>query len=165
MIGLECIQNKKIKSVIEPVIVSVVKCWPKFLIGMTGRFIAFSFIGEFSVMGSIAFNLHIGVAVYLLAMSGPQARLSYGHIFGNLFIVLTSIAFVWLIGNSTRSPLVQIVLSIGCLVFYGLVVMLPLIRQSCNTAQEQYEEYEMEDRDLSESQSSNNCCLPEVPVR
>ena len=165
MVGLECIQNKKIKSVIEPVLVSVVKCWPKFLIGITSRFIAFSFIGEYSVMGSIAFNLHIGLAVYLLAMSGPQARLSYGTVFGNLFIIITSIAFVWLIGNSARSPLVQIVLSIGCLVFYGLVVLLPLMRNSCNTSEEQYEEYNLEDGDESESKSSNNCCLPEVPVR
>ena len=84
---------------------------------------------------------------------------------GNLSIILAIIAFVWLIRNSARLPVVQIDLSIGCLMFHGLVVLLSVIRQSCNTAEEQYKENDMEDGDESESKCSNNYCLPDAPVR
>ena len=162
MVGISNIRNKKIKSVIEPVLVSVVKCWPKFLIGIYGHFILFSDIGEFSVMGSVAFNLHIGVAVYLFAMKGPQASSSYCDIFGNLIIVLASIAFAYFIRITTQSTWVEIALIIGCLVFYGIVVLLPIIRSK---DEQQYEEHDLDNHDEKQTKISNNFCFQELPVR
>jgi len=163
LVGMELISNKKIKSIVEPVLVSTVKCWPKFLIALYGHFILFSDIGSFAIIGSVGFNLHIGVALSLLVMTGSQTRYSWLSIFKSLIILLTSVGFVSRICNIYNLNIELIALFILFCVF---VMILPCIKAKCEQkSEENYEEYDLEENDESrKSEEMNNCCLPKAPL-
>ena len=163
LVGMELISNKKIKSIVEPVLVSTVKCWPKFLIALYGHFILFSDIGSFAIIGSVGFNLHIGVALSLLVMTGSQTRYSWLSIFKSLIILLTSVGFVSRICNIYNLTFELIALFI---LFCGFVMILPCIKAKCEKkSEENYEEYDLEENDESKkSEEMDNCCLPKAPL-
>merc|ERR1712142_178781 len=107
VVGMERTINKRIKRVVEPFIVSLVKCWPKFVLGMISQFLLLNSAGTASAIGSIGFNLHLGVAFALFLMTASQEKYRVWKIFLNLFILLINCSFIYLIGicNFNSSPL------------------------------------------------------------
>ena len=162
LVGVGSIHNKKVKSVMEPLLVSLVKSWPKFMLGVFGNFILYSSLGDFTILGSVGFNLHIGVALALLVMGGSHP-IKCGPTLINLLMLLISGGFLFLISNvSYHHGILEIIFVIGFIGFFCLFMFLPLIRK-----QDGYnEEYNLEDnKEVKISEQSHNCCLPAIPTR
>jgi len=155
MVGLEKIESKRIKSSLQPHVISAVKSWPKILIAFYGQFVLYSWMGEFSVVGSIGCNLHIGVALSLLLMADSETRRSRSKIYVNLIILLITFGFVLLI----RSSLFKLdTLIVIFMMFMGLWMLYFLLPLAYNI---KYEEVV----DLEEVDEENaHTCIPKVPA-
>jgi len=162
LVGLGSVDNKKVKSVIEPMLVSLVKSWPKFVLAVFGHFFLFSSLGDFTILGSVGFNLHIGVAVALLVMAGSHPA-TCCTTFLNLLMLLISGGFLVFICDFFYSGgMLQIILSIVFTGFFCLFMLLPLMKGKDGY----HEEYNLEDNDeVKIAEHSDSCFFPATPTR
>ena len=125
----------------------------------------FSYVGEGTVIGSVGFNLHIGVALSLLLMTGPQPNYQCGEVFLNLFILVINCILIYLICNVFFFSVMQLVFIIVFMLFFGLFMMLPLFKRAEEDTEEN-DEHDLEDTKMRRNSIKNaHCFLPEVPSR
>ena len=161
-VGLSSVKNKNFKLVLEPLLISIVRSWPKFIIRMIGFFVSISYIGDFSVVGSIGFNLHITFAAVLFALKNSQLRLPCVSIACNLLVLLIAFAFNYLIRNTTF--LVSTFLILACTAFYGFVGFFPLFVENVKST-EDADKYEMGRMNKEKNETRKSCLFLEKPKR
>jgi len=160
MVGMENINNKRIKTGLQPHVVAAVKCWPKILIGFYGQFILYSWMGEFSVIGSIGCNLHIGVALSFLLMVDSETRYSRSKTFVNMLTLLITFGFVFLIHSSLLKLDILIIIFMMFMGFWMLYYILPM----AYTWRQKYEEVDLEEVSGEIEEENTGTCIPKVPA-
>ena len=163
-LGLSSVQNETFKLVVEPAMITAVRSWPKFLIGMLGMFVSYSYIGDYSIIGSIGFNLHFSFAVALFTVTGAHVAISCGSIFSNLIVLIISFAITLLFRDWPALIIICLGLFVVGALFFGFTAFIPLIKKKCNKSK-QYEEYDLDETDDKKADESADFAFVQVPKR
>ena len=165
-VGLSSIKNDSIKLVVEPLLTSGVRSWPKFLIGVFGFFIDLSYIGDFTIIGSVGFNLHISFAIALFTLTGASFKTSFGIVVLDIFLLIIALVITYIFRTIvyTNSILYNLFFFIPCVLYFGFLAFLPIIRKRFIKSKS-FEEYDMDDTEGGKANGSSSFTFIEIPKR
>jgi len=125
-IGVDKIGNRRLRSVLGKILVGGARSFPKLVVALQGHYVAYSDIGLASVLGAIAFTLHVVVGLGLIDFKRHFG--THKEVLLNCLLLLVASGFVWTLLTQSSTPryVPRYFSASASLILYLIVALLPL---------------------------------------